>query len=172
MIGVRLENGKYPTLRPFLKQTWQAALSEKQRFSTSTQSACEWPLLPQNRTWSPVYLKRNYRSIGLIVPDECWPMTCVYIWVVFKSVCPNSSWTVRMSVPAFKSCVAKECLNVCAVTCFWTHDRITALLNFFVRDVQCKWWRQTYPSTGCFVDYRVCYWDFSVTPDDKEAKPR
>ncbi len=32
-----------------------------------------------------------FLSIGLIVPDECCPITCVYICVVLKSLCPSNS---------------------------------------------------------------------------------
>jgi hypothetical protein len=51
-----------------------------------------------------------FLSIGLVVTEECCPITWVYIWVVLKSLCPNSSCTVLMSAPFNNSCVAKLCL--------------------------------------------------------------
>src|SRR5437773_1723979 len=47
-------------------------------------------------------------SAGLRTPRPPLFNTCVYTIVVLTSLCPNSSWTVRISYPSSSRWVAKE----------------------------------------------------------------
>ena len=57
---------------------------------------------------SPSPGRRN-RSSGLRIDSKCWLVTCKYLAVVLKLVCPISRWIIGNGTPASIKWVANEC---------------------------------------------------------------